>query len=125
MNKHIATPPRVYSPSIRKNKTSPLGGKVFFPPWIFETCLNPSGKKLIANSLYSNATGHKTSGRIKLAEQDELQVIVACGPYTTSDNLSYEPLEDLLKYVEEQKPHVVLLCGPFVDAKHSMIDGCR
>ena len=54
-----------------------------------------------------------------------MQVVVACGPYTTTDNLSYEPLEDLLRYIENQKPHLVILCGPFVDARHDIIDGCR
>ena len=87
--------------------------------------INPTGKKLIATNFYSNASGQKAAGKIKLKDKDELQVVVACGPYTTSDNLNYEPLNDLIKYVENQKPHILILCGPFVDAKHSMIDGCR
>ena len=86
---------------------------------------NPAGKKLIANNIHSDASSTKSTSRVKLLEGDELQVVVACGPYTTAENLSYAPLDDLLKYIDNHKPHVVILCGPFVDSKHSDIDGCR
>ena len=86
---------------------------------------NPTGKRLIASKIYSDGSSAKPSNKIKLSEKDEMQVVVAAGPYTTSDNLNYDPLDDLLAYVEKHSPHLVVLCGPFVDAKHSMIDGCR
>ena len=86
---------------------------------------NPTGKRLIASKIYSDGCSEKASNKIKLSEKDEMQVVVAAGPYTTSDNLNYEPLDDLFTYVEKHSPHLVVLCGPFVDAKHSMIDGCR
>ena len=86
---------------------------------------NPSGKKLVATNFYSDASCQKPTSRIRINEKEELQIVVACGPYTTTDNLSYEPLEDLLRYIENQKPHLVILCGPFVDARHDIIDGCR
>lgn len=38
-----------------------------------------------------------------------------------SDNLLYEPLEDLVKYVLEHKPHVLILIGPIVDVTHQDI----
>ena len=87
---------------------------------------NPTGKTLIATKLYSDASGAKPTKLVpRLTSNDELQIVTACGPYTTADNLNYEPLDDLLSYIEKQKPHLVILCGPFVDARHSMIDGCR
>ncbi|KAJ8942329.1 hypothetical protein NQ318_005321 [Aromia moschata] len=52
---------------------------------------------------------------------DELQIVVACGPYTLENNLSYEPLQDLIKYVTEYKPHVLLLVGPFIERSHMSI----
>ncbi|CAG9765601.1 unnamed protein product [Ceutorhynchus assimilis] len=50
--------------------------------------------------------------------RDTLQMIVACGPFTPQDNLSFEPLTDLLKYVREHQPHVLLLTGPFYHKDH-------
>lgn len=47
--------------------------------------------------------------------------MVAAGPFTVSDNLLYEPLEDLMKYVLEHKPHLLILIGPIVDASHQDI----
>lgn len=47
-----------------------------------------------------------------------LSVMVAAGPFTTSDSLEYEPLEDLLRVVVARKPDVCVLAGPFVDANH-------
>lgn len=47
--------------------------------------------------------------------------MAAAGPFTVSDNLLYEPLEDLIKYVIEHKPHVLILIGPLVDSSHQDI----
>lgn len=48
-------------------------------------------------------------------------MVVVAGPYTTSDNLLYEPLKDLVSYITTHKPHVVIMTGPFVDADHPKI----
>jgi DNA polymerase alpha subunit B len=53
-----------------------------------------------------------------------LSLVVAVGPFTTSDNLEYEPLRVLLGKMLEDKPDVLVLVGPFVDASHpSIADG--
>eukprot|EP00850_Spirogloea_muscicola_P009779 SM000055S18313 [mRNA] locus=s55:615811:620704:- [translate_table: standard] len=59
------------------------------------------------------------------SSMDSLKVIVAAGPYTTSDNLLYEPLEELLDYALEQRPNLLILVltftslsRPFVDSEH-------
>ncbi|EWM28950.1 hypothetical protein Naga_100389g2 [Nannochloropsis gaditana] len=50
-----------------------------------------------------------------------LSLLVAAGPYTTTDSLEYEPLEDLLKVIAARQPDVAVLCGPFVDANHPQV----
>ncbi|CAB3377864.1 Hypothetical predicted protein [Cloeon dipterum] len=57
-----------------------------------------------------------------------MEIVVAAGPYTYSDALTYEPLQALTKYIIENKPHLVILCGPFVDShqqhvQDSMMEG--
>ncbi|MGH0132775.1 UNVERIFIED_CONTAM: hypothetical protein FKN15_050355 [Acipenser sinensis] len=36
-------------------------------------------------------------------------VLVACGPYTTSDSMNYEPLMDLIEVIKRDRPDVCLL----------------
>ena len=48
-------------------------------------------------------------------------MLVASGPYTTNEDLSYEPLAELLRTCRRHSPHVLLLLGPFVDAEHPLI----
>jgi DNA polymerase alpha subunit B len=55
-------------------------------------------------------------------------VVIAAGPYTHSDGLTYEPLQSLVRYVKEHKPHLLILCGPFIDSaqqnvQDSMMEG--
>lgn len=50
-----------------------------------------------------------------------MQIVIAAGPFTFQDNISYEPLHDLLKYVNEARPHVLILMGPFLDRNHESI----
>ena len=50
-----------------------------------------------------------------------LQIMVAAGPFTTSDNLSYTPLNTLLGQVIQTRPDVVILLGPFVDITQPLL----
>lgn len=50
-----------------------------------------------------------------------LRVMVAAGPYTTDDSLTYEPLRDLLAEAEQRGAHALILSGPFVDEAHPAI----
>lgn len=54
-------------------------------------------------------------------ETGPLQIVISVGPYTPSDTLSYEPIEDLFRYVREHKPHILIIVGPIVDATHPLI----
>ncbi|KAL4109028.1 hypothetical protein PRIC1_000734 [Phytophthora ramorum] len=49
-----------------------------------------------------------------------VRVLTACGPFTTTSNVDYLPLNDLLQIVIDQQPDVLVLVGPFIDSIHSM-----
>ena len=56
-----------------------------------------------------------------------LRVLVAAGPYTTLDTLSYEPYHDFIEQLIKQEPDVAILVGPFVDVNHKKLStnlGC-
>jgi hypothetical protein len=55
------------------------------------------------------------------AKEKDLQLMVACGPYTTNDSLSYQAIKDLLEIVKKDRPHGLILMGPFLDQLHSDI----
>ena len=44
--------------------------------------------------------------------------MVACGPFTVNNELSYEALKDLMAVVTRDRPHVLILSGPFVSCGH-------
>lgn len=48
-------------------------------------------------------------------------MVVAAGPYTTSNNMAYEPLKDFITYIGTHKPHIVIMTGPFMDCEHAKI----
>ncbi|KAF1803689.1 DNA polymerase alpha/epsilon subunit B-domain-containing protein [Mucor lusitanicus] len=56
-----------------------------------------------------------------LTDRKPVEMIVASGPYTLDDDLSYQPLEDLLKKCEQDQPNVLLLMGPFLSAHHPRV----
>ncbi|XP_057655272.1 DNA polymerase alpha subunit B [Diorhabda carinulata] len=80
---------------------------------------NVKNLAFVAERLYSDAV-------LDLPENPpivngSIQIIVAAGPFTFKENLSYEPLHELLKYVLEHEPHVLILLGPFLDSTHEGI----
>lgn len=53
-----------------------------------------------------------------------MEVVIAAGPFTQSDSVQYEPLQDLMTYASTHRPHVLILIGPLVDLRQSqLIDG--
>lgn len=44
-----------------------------------------------------------------LVGSNDMTVLIAAGPFSTSDNLSFEPLADLVKHIRKDKPDVVIL----------------
>nr|CAH7764680.1 unnamed protein product [Callosobruchus chinensis] len=80
---------------------------------------NITANDLVVEEIYSSVP-------LSLPEQTPvadgpLEIVVCAGPYTFPENLSFEPLHDLLKYVEEYRPHVLIMLGPFLDAAHSSV----
>lgn len=83
-----------------------------------------------------------------LAVTEPLNVLVACGPYTPSDSLTFDPLLDLISVIIRDRPDVCLMVqnfilwgvsvfffcvcvltlasplqlGPFVDSRHEQIE---
>ncbi|KAM2018383.1 hypothetical protein ACFX1T_021332 [Malus domestica] len=55
------------------------------------------------------------------SKQPELSVIIASGPFTTTDNLFFEPLRELLAYASKKLPQLLILLGPFIDSEHPEI----
>ncbi|KAL2332688.1 hypothetical protein Fmac_013901 [Flemingia macrophylla] len=53
-----------------------------------------------------------------LSKERELSMIIAAGPFTTTDNLLFEPLTELLAYAKRRSPQLLVLLGPFVDSEH-------
>ncbi|XP_066154833.1 DNA polymerase alpha subunit B [Euwallacea fornicatus] len=79
----------------------------------------PKGDKLVAEEIFAD-TDFKFAPEPPLTE-GTLQMVIACGPFTCQDNLSFDPLKDLLQYVSKCKPNVLLLVGPFYETSHSGI----
>ncbi|KAK6160354.1 hypothetical protein DH2020_003735 [Rehmannia glutinosa] len=95
---------------------------------------NPSGHCLIASRIIDCvpssviSTEHPPSKRPALdhnlqltnpsQHMSEVSLIVAAGPFTTSDNLLFEPLTELLSYARRKQPQLLVLLGPFIDSDH-------
>lgn len=87
--------------------------------------MNATGRKLVASKLYEGVPLPFYTSNEKM-ESDEaaepLNVLVACGPYTPSDSLTFDPLLDLISVIVRDRPDVCVLLGPFVDSKHEQIE---
>lgn len=93
--------------------------------------MNVSGRKLVANRICEGAARppKETSAEelmhyhYDVQDGKPLKCMSVCGPYTSSDNLEYQPLTDILNCVSTEKPDVVILAGPFVDMRHDLVKG--
>ncbi|KAK7922412.1 hypothetical protein WMY93_009314 [Mugilogobius chulae] len=86
--------------------------------------MNTAGTKLVASKLYESASlPFYTPVKLEMDEAIQpLNVLIACGPFTPSDTLTYDPLLDLINVISRDRPDVCLLLGPFVDSKHEQIE---
>ena len=55
------------------------------------------------------------------AGEQGLCIVAAAGPFTSKDDVLYEPLQTVLDHCTESPPHVLLLLGPFVDVEHPLV----
>ncbi|KAF5274106.1 hypothetical protein FQR65_LT04504 [Abscondita terminalis] len=81
---------------------------------------NPNGTNFIVQKLYNDATITSIPQRNTILTEP-LQIVVGAGPFTLSNDLQYQPLHDLIKYVTDSKPNVLILIGPFLDASQETI----
>lgn len=80
--------------------------------------INSTGAKFVATKMHNDVlpAAAESSGI-----EEALRVVVACGPYTTSDSTLCEPLADLVQTLQKSPPDVCILLGPFVDTKNQGI----
>ncbi|XP_064622329.1 DNA polymerase alpha subunit B-like [Lineus longissimus] len=77
--------------------------------------INSTGNKFVAKKVYEGIPPPMADlGPIR---GSPLQFLIACGPFSTIDSLSYEPLGDLMTVIQREKPDVCIFLGPFVDIK--------
>ncbi|XP_058518778.1 DNA polymerase alpha subunit B isoform X2 [Ochotona princeps] len=85
---------------------------------------NTTGRKLVATKLYEGVPLPFYQPSEEDEDLEQSMVLVACGPYTTSDTITYEPLLDLISIINRDRPDVCILLGPFLDAKHEQVENC-
>uniref|UniRef100_A0A8D2JHW4 DNA polymerase alpha subunit B n=1 Tax=Varanus komodoensis TaxID=61221 RepID=A0A8D2JHW4_VARKO len=65
--------------------------------------MNSTGERLVASKLFEVS-------HISCSWETEADVVlVACGPYTTSDSFTYDPMLDLIDTINKDKPDVCIL----------------
>ena len=86
----------------------------------------PSGHTLIVSKIHSNVMAPKIKVSVESMKKHKkpLSCFVASGPFSTSTDLNFDPLEDLLGVVAKEKPDMLVLVGPFVDSAHPLIGEC-
>ncbi|XP_069750264.1 DNA polymerase alpha subunit B isoform X2 [Narcine bancroftii] len=93
--------------------------------------INSTGRRIVVSQIYEAVSLPFYSPERELEEEDDLEgaepqmVLVACGPYTTSDSITYDPMMDLIDVINKDQPDVCILLGPFVDSKHEQIENCQ
>ncbi|XP_061756118.1 DNA polymerase alpha subunit B isoform X5 [Nerophis ophidion] len=86
--------------------------------------MNTTGDKLVVSKIYEGIPPPFFTSDVKeeTDEAEALNVLVACGPYTPSDSLNFDPLLDLIHVIARDRPDVCILLGPFVDSKHEQVE---
>ncbi|XP_068779840.1 DNA polymerase alpha subunit B isoform X2 [Struthio camelus] len=86
---------------------------------------NSTGRRLVASKLYEGVPLPFYTPPEPAQDAEQRMVLVACGPYTTSDSIAYDPLSDLVDVINRDKPDACVLFGPFLDAKHEQVENCQ
>ena len=82
---------------------------------------NPNGSRLVAHNIHPGKVCGPVEETSELVKGTTVSILAACGPFSTSDSSSLEPLDDVLKVVKEEKPSVTILIGPFLDIRNPLI----
>nr|SVE75184.1 EOG090X07VJ [Daphnia dolichocephala] len=81
---------------------------------------NPTGKKMVVTSVTTPPINPVFKTDVSL--EAPLNVIVACGPFTLSDDLEFAPLLELIQQINTMLPHLVIIMGPFLDMKNKKVE---
>lgn len=96
---------------------------------------NPSGhcfmaSKVIENLPFNPDVGLPPSKKQAMDNEQKglpsitpkvLSAVLAAGPFTTTDNMLFEPFKELLAYATRRQPQLLILMGPFLDSEHPEI----
>jgi len=83
--------------------------------------VNTTGNKVNVKELVQGKVLPLPHTPITIDNKGPIQMVIACGPFTTNENLLYEPLSDLLTTVQKNPPHILILLGPLLDAAHPLL----
>nr|CAG4647137.1 EOG090X07VJ [Megafenestra aurita]SVE92449.1 EOG090X07VJ [Megafenestra aurita] len=81
---------------------------------------NPTGRKIAVKAITTPPIVPVFKTDVSL--QGPLNVIVACGPFTPSDDLEFAPLVELIQQINSIRPHMAIIMGPFVDVRNKKIE---
>ncbi|XP_028940276.1 DNA polymerase alpha subunit B, partial [Antrostomus carolinensis] len=86
---------------------------------------NSTGRTMVVSKIYEGVPLPFHTPPEPLPDTEQRMVLMACGPYTTSDSIAYDPLTDLIEVIVRDRPDVCILFGPFLDAKHEQVENCQ
>ncbi|KAG0455006.1 hypothetical protein HPP92_024298 [Vanilla planifolia] len=96
---------------------------------------NPSGHCLMASRVVENmllapdsslpsakkqAIDHEQKSS-PISASKVVSMVIAAGPFSTTDNMLFEPFKELLAYATRKQPQLLILMGPFLDTEHPEI----
>lgn len=88
---------------------------------IFARGLNPRGDTFFVDEIFAERTlAYAAAPQLT----ENLNIVMAAGPFSLGDELNYEPLNELIAYCKQHKPDAVIMMGPFLDADHKSVVDC-
>lgn len=107
--------------TVRLNFSNSKPFSVFPGQVVMTSGLNPRGDTLMVGEIITDKFPLKAAETPKINQ--EINLVIAAGPFTNSEDLHYDPLNDLLLYCKDNKPDCLILIGPFMDCDHNVIRG--
>lgn len=80
---------------------------------------NPRGKSFTVSELHAERLLSHSPLPMKLSEP--LTVVIASAPFTSDDNLLFDPLEKLIENCQINKPNILILSGAFFKSSSKLI----